>query len=113
MTGLLVVEGFWDALRLKELGEFPIGITSNQMTDHQLDKVTMLANQRGLGRVNLMYDANSEGDRGAKEDLWKLNERQIDTRIVWSQRMHGGNFANREPESLTSDEWDAIKMTLA
>ena len=52
-----------------------------------------------------MFDCEDTGDEGAKEALWLLAQRGLDVRLAWSKAMHGGQFAGRQPESLTADEW--------
>jgi len=44
----------------------------------------------------------------AGESDWRLNEAQLDVRLGWSREMFGGQFANRQPEQLTAEEWSRI-----
>ena len=53
-------------------------------------------------------DANGPGDDGAKETLWRMHEKGIDAYLVWSRRKLAGKYADREPESLTAEEWADI-----
>ena len=54
-----------------------------------------------------MHDADSPGDDGAKETLWKLHERDVNAYLVWSRRKEG-KYADRQPESLSDEEWKEI-----
>ena len=110
--GLVVVEGFNDRLRLKSLGVPAVAIMSNRVTDEQVEKLSRLAEQHAEGRLNLMWDANVRGDEGVKEALWVLSQSGLATRLVWSRAMFGGRFADREPESLSEEEWSDIALSL-
>ncbi len=57
---------------------------------------------------DIMHDADQKGDEGAKETLWRMHEVGIDAYLVWSRKMHGGRFADRQPESLSDDEWISV-----
>jgi hypothetical protein len=35
-------------------------------------------------------------------------QRQLDVRLGWSLRMHGGAFKSRQPEDLSGSEWNAV-----
>jgi len=52
-----------------------------------------------------MHDADGPGDDGAKESLWRLHEHGLEAYLVWSSRRFGGNYAGRQPESITTEEW--------
>ena len=58
--------------------------------------------------MTLMFDCEPAGDEGAKEALWLLGQRSLDVRLAWSQAMHGGTFAGRQPESMTREEWEEV-----
>jgi 5S rRNA maturation endonuclease (ribonuclease M5) len=103
--GLIVVEGFNDVLGLDALGVPAVAIMSNKITEQQVTKIDRWAKSLSAGRVSLLFDANGPGDEGAKEAHWLLAQRGLDVRLGWSQTMHGGAFAGREPENLTPDEW--------
>lgn len=104
--GVIVVEGFNDVLALDALGVPAVAICSNRITEEQAAKVIRFAKHFGQGRISLMFDCEGTGDDGAKEALWLFSERgpDIDVRLAWSQAMHGGQFAGRQPESLSRDE---------
>jgi 5S rRNA maturation endonuclease (ribonuclease M5) len=106
--GLIVVEGFNDVLGLDALGIPAVAIMSNKITEHQVAKVERFAKTLAGGRVSLLFDADAAGDEGAKEAHWLLAQCGLDVRLGWSQTMHGGKFAGRQPENLTNDEWANI-----
>jgi hypothetical protein len=67
--------------------------------------------QLGGGRVALMLDCDAEGENGAKQAVWELSQ-QAGVRVVWSRSMYGGKFKDRQPESLTQEEWETIAASL-
>lgn len=105
--GIIIVEGFNDVIALDNLAVPSVGICSNKITEAQVGKVEKWARQLAGGKVSLFFDADSAGDDGAKEALWLLSERGLDARLGWSQRMHGGTFAGKQPENITLAEWNA------
>ncbi|MDA1054219.1 MAG: toprim domain-containing protein [Planctomycetota bacterium] len=109
---MLIVEGFWDVLRLRELGIAGVGIMSNHITDEQLACVVEMARATTTGRVGIMFDADEKGDEGAKDALWKQSELGLPTRLVWSRRMFDAEFNGKEPESISQDDLTAIAMYL-
>ena len=68
-NGLLIVEGFWDVLRLRQLSIASVGIMSNHITDEQLARVVKMAQTKAAGRIAIMFDADEKGDEGAKDAL--------------------------------------------
>ena len=111
--GILVVEGFNDAIALDALGIPAIGMMSNRMTEAQVEKLALWARRLAGGKVSLMLDCQETGDDGAKEAAWQLLQRGLDVRLAWSQAMHEGRFCGRQPESLTREEWEeAIEPAL-
>jgi len=108
--GIIVVEGFNDVIGLDNLGVPSVGLCSNRMTEQQAEKVARWARQVAGGKVTLLLDCDDTGDDGAKEALWLLAQRSVDVRLGWTQAMHGGVFRGRQPEQLTSEEWqEAIR----
>lgn len=111
--GLVVVEGPNDVIRLDCLNVGAVGLCSNQATDTQVSKIVTFAKQVAGGQVVLLPDCDSEGEAGFKDLLWKLNEHQgIHVRLGWSSAMFDSQFANRQPESLTTQEWSEISAPL-
>jgi hypothetical protein len=106
--GILIVEGFNDVIGLDNLGIPAVAICSNRITAPQVEKIAYWAGRLADGKVSLMFDCEPTGDEGAKEALWLLVQRSLDVRLAWSQAMHGGTFAGRQPESITQQEWDEV-----
>ena len=111
--GPIICEGFNDVLALDQLAIPAVAIMSNRMTVEQVAKIERWSRQLAQGRVSLFFDADGPGDEGAKEALWLLTERGLDVRLAWSRASHGGQFAGRQPEQLSREEWDqAIRARL-
>ena len=107
-NGLLLVEGFTDRIRLHELGVMSVAMMSNKLTDDQTKRLIEYAREKANGRVGIMHDTDEKGDEGAKESLWRLHNAGIDAYLVWSRDKYSGRFADRQPESLTDDEWQGL-----
>ena len=110
--GLTITEGFNDVLRLRALGVPSVGIMSNRMTSEQVAKSAHLARELADGKLNLMFDANPQGDEGAKETLWQLAQSGLNVKLSWSSQMYARRFRDWEPESITSEDWNEIEATL-
>jgi 5S rRNA maturation endonuclease (ribonuclease M5) len=111
--GILVVEGFNDVIGLDAIGVPSVAIMSNKITEQQVAKVERWARALAGGRVSVVFDADPAGDDGAKEAHWQLAQRGLDVRLGWSRAMHGGRFTDRQPETLTREEWEqAIRPTI-
>ncbi len=111
--GPIVCEGFNDVLALDQLGIPAVAIMSNKITAEQVTKIERWARQLANGRVSLLFDADGPGEEGAKEALWFLAERNLDVRVGWSSSLFKGQFADRQPEHLSRDEWEqAIRPRL-
>jgi len=111
--GILVVEGFNDVIGLDNLAIPAVAICSNKITAAQVAKLTQWARHLAGGKVSLLFDCEPTGDDGAKEALWLLSQQGLDVRLAWSLTMHGGQFADRQPESLTREEWEsALRPTI-
>ena len=104
--GILVVEGFNNVIGLDSIGVPAVAILSNKITEEQVAKVERFARMLAGGKVSILFDADQAGDDGAKEAHWLLAQRGLDVRLGWSRAMHGGHFADRQPETLTSEEWE-------
>ncbi len=85
-----------------------VAMMSNQLTDAQTDKLVLYAQQYGNGRVGIVHDADDQGDAGAKESLWRLHQAGIDAYLVWSRQKFEGRYTDRQPESLSDNEWNEI-----
>lgn len=103
--GIIVVEGFNGVIALDTLQVPAVAIMSNKITEQQIAKIERFAKMLGSGKVTILFDADDAGDEGAKEALWLLAQRGLDVRLGWSKAMHGGQFAGRQPETLTAEDW--------
>ena len=106
--GVLLVEGFTDRIRLHQLDVASVAMMSNQLTDAQTQKLIEYAHKYGHGRVGVMHDADEKGDEGAKESLWRLHKGGVDAYLVWSREKFEGRYADRQPESLSEEEWNQV-----
>ncbi len=111
--GLAVVEGPNDVIRLDCLNVAAVGLCSNKATDEQIDKISRFAKQVAHGKVVLLPDTDAEGEEGFRELLWKLHQLDgLTIRLGWSTETHGKRFANRQPESLSIEEWNLLQQRL-
>ncbi len=95
---------------LDNLGIPALAIMSNRITAGQVEKITRWSQQLASGKVTLLFDCEQTGDDGAKEALWLLTQRGLNTRLGRTQAMHGGAFQGRQPENLTRKEWEQIML---
>jgi hypothetical protein len=109
--GLLVVEGPNDVIALDVLHVPVVGLCSNIITDEQVEKVKRLAYAVAGGVVTLLLDCDNEGESGAKLALVEIAQK-CPVRLAWSSSMHGGAFKGRQPESLSREEWEKIRLAL-
>ena len=106
-VGLVIVEGQWDVVRLDQFNAFAEGLCMNRATDEQVAKMVRHARVAAGGRIWLMPDNDSEGEKGFKELLWKLSTIEgITARSVWSRDAFGGSVDNMEPEDVTPELWN-------
>lgn len=110
--GLILTEGFTDRIRLHQLGVMSVAMMSNQLTDAQTQKLIRFASDYAGGRVGIMHDADNKGDEGAKESLWRLHNGGVDAYLAWSRSKFNGKFIDRQPESLTDEEWEEIARAI-
>jgi 5S rRNA maturation endonuclease (ribonuclease M5) len=110
-VGLIVVEGPNDVIALDALGVPAVGLCSNRLTKEQSAKLVRFAKFVSRGRVVLLLDCDPPGEAGAKEALWQL-ALHCDVRLGWTATAHDGRFRGRQPESLTAEEWEAIRTSL-
>ena len=98
--GIVVVEGFGDVLGLDSLGVPAFGVYDLDVSDEQVKGITRLAREFGSNQVKLMFSVNERGDRRAKEALWKLAQLGLDTRVLWSSEIQGGQYHGLAPSFL-------------
>ncbi|MBI2805224.1 MAG: hypothetical protein HYX68_09630 [Planctomycetes bacterium] len=106
--GLILVEGPNDVIRLSTLGVPAVGLCSNTITREQAMKAAMLAREMSNGIVTVLLDCDPEGLAGMKQCLGYISQ-LTPVRLAWSDRMFGGKFKDRQPESLTIEEWQEIE----
>jgi hypothetical protein len=108
---LLIVEGPNDAIRLSLLGVPAVAICSNRISGEQSNKLAGWLG--GLGNISatLLFDLDSEGVTGMQQALWEIAQR-CPAQVGWTRAMVVGRFANRQPESLSIDEWNEISRRL-
>jgi hypothetical protein len=105
--GLLLVEGPNDVIRLDTLGVPAVALCSNTITREQTEKVASIAGELGCGVVTVFLDCDDEGLNGMRQCLGYLAQR-TPVRLAWTDRMYGGKFKGKQPESLTIQEWTEI-----
>ena len=103
-TGLVVVEGPNDAIRLQLLAVPTVALCSNTITREQVERIAQLVDDCRLQYASLMLDCDEEGINGSRQALPLLAER-VPVRLAWSNTTAGGKFKGRQPESLTAEEW--------
>jgi 5S rRNA maturation endonuclease (ribonuclease M5) len=106
--GLVLVEGPNDVIRLDTLGVPSVALCSNNITREQAVKAAALAKELANGIVTIFLDCDEEGINGMKQCLGYLAQ-LTPVRLAWTDRMFGGRFKGKQPESLTIDEWGEIQ----
>lgn len=106
-TGIILVEGPNDVINLHTLGVPALAICSNTITETQADKLATLANEIPSGYVSVMFDLDHAGENGAKQTVLELAKR-CRVRLAWSNDLADGQFRNRQPESVTAEDWDIM-----
>jgi 5S rRNA maturation endonuclease (ribonuclease M5) len=109
--GLILVEGPNDVIRLDTLGVSAAGLCSNNITREQAEKAAKLARELGNGIITVLLDCDPEGENGMKQCLGYLSQ-LIPVRLAWTSRMFAGQFKDRQPESLTLEEWREVEAFL-
>ena len=109
--GVILCEGPNDVIRLGTLGVPAVGLCSNMITREQAAKAAALAHQFAGGIVTVFLDCDPEGENGAKRSLGYLAQ-LVPVRLAWTSSMYGGKYKNRQPESLTEQEWAEIAAFL-
>jgi 5S rRNA maturation endonuclease (ribonuclease M5) len=109
--GILVVEGMNDVVRLDALETPAVAVMSNRITRHQVEKIVRWTRQLAGGKVSLMFDNDDAGQDGAKQAVWELSQ-HVAVQAAWSAEMFDGQFAGREPESLSPEEWQTVRDSL-
>jgi len=92
--GLVVVEGFWSALRWHQAGYPAVGLMGCDMSDCQLDRIASMTS-----RVWLMLDNDDAGLKAREKVALKLAGK-VAVRIV----NYPDNTPHTQPEDFTTDE---------
>jgi len=108
---LPLVEGPNDVIRLSLLDVPAVALCSNRITREQAEKVGKLVRERACGTVGIFLDADEEGLNGMRQCLGFIAQ-VAPVRLLWTDRMFGGKFKGRQPESLTLEEWQEIHAYL-
>jgi 5S rRNA maturation endonuclease (ribonuclease M5) len=109
--GLIVVEGSNDVIRLATLGVPAVGLCSNTITREQAEKAARVARELAGGIVTVFLDCDPEGENGMRQCLGYLSQ-VTPVRLAWTTKMYGGKFKDRQPESLTLQEWQEVEEYL-
>jgi 5S rRNA maturation endonuclease (ribonuclease M5) len=106
-TGIVLVEGPNDVINLHSLGIPALAVCSNLITETQADKLVELANGIFSGFISVMFDLDKEGVIGAKQAVLELAKR-CKVKLAWSNELADGKFKDRQPESVTREEWNSV-----
>lgn len=104
---LFIVEGPNDVIRLSLLDAPAVAVCSNRVTAEQVAKLAHWANELGAISLTLLFDLDAEGETGMQQALWQLAQR-CPIRLAWSRAQFSSGFCDRQPESLTAEEWRTI-----
>lgn len=105
--GLVLVEGPNDVIRLDTFGVPAVALCSNNITREQAVKAAQLAKELANGIVTIFLDCDEEGLNGMKQCLGYLAQ-LTPVRLAWTDRMFGGKFKGKQPESLMIQDWQEI-----
>lgn len=107
---LLLVEGPNDRIALSTIGVDAFAICSNVITREQAKRTSDKARKIGVP-VGVLFDNDVEGENGARTSIPLLAE-YGPVQFAWSPSMFGRQFKNRQPESLSREEWQMIRDRL-
>jgi hypothetical protein len=105
---LLAVEGPNDAICLGLLDVPAVAVLSNRITTEQAEKLARWSAELGDVPITLLFDLDPEGETGMQQALVELAQR-CPVRLGWSRSLFGGHFKDRQPESLSDEEWQTIR----
>ena len=106
--GLVLVEGPNDVIRLATLGVPAVALCSNSITRDQAAKAAQLARECADGVVTVLLDCDEPGHAGMRNCLGYLAP-LVPVRLGWMDKMFGGKFKGRQPESLSEEEWMELR----
>ena len=98
--GLIIVEGFFDCMRLHQAG-IPnvVALMGSSLSDEQEAQIVAAVGPRG--RVALMFDEDGAGWRGREEALTQLSSR-VHVKVI------GLGDEGMQPDGLSDDELRAV-----
>lgn len=111
--GLMIVEGMNEVLRMDSLGACALGLCGSSATDEQVTTAAQNAEIVAANRVVLFPDCDEPGETAFRELLWRLCELGCHVRLACSSRMFAGDFAGKQPENVSSEEWAMIDANLS
>lgn len=103
---LLLVEGPNDRIALGTIGVDAFAVCSNVITREQAKRASEKAREIGVP-VGVLFDNDAEGENGARTSIPLLAE-YGPVQYAWSPLMFGGQFKNRQPESISQEEWQQV-----
>lgn len=103
---LLLVEGPNDRIALSTIGVDAFAICSNVITREQAKRASEKAREIGVP-VGVLFDNDVQGENGARQSISLLAEHGP-VLFVWIRSMFKKQFKNRQPESLSREEWEVI-----
>jgi 5S rRNA maturation endonuclease (ribonuclease M5) len=107
---LIVVEGPNNTLRLAALNVPALAVCSNRITREQAERVGRWCRELGVTAA-VLFDGDTEGEAGAQQAVGELAH-HCPVRLGWSRGMFSGRFKDRQPESLTDEEWEELRGNL-
>jgi len=99
-----------DVIALEAIGALAVGLCANAVTAEQADEIAMFSQEVG-SIITVMFDCTEEGSLAARVAIVELAQ-HCPVRLAWSPAMHAGAFKGRKADSLTSEEWEGIRILL-
>ena len=100
-----------DVIRLDSLETPSVAVMSNRITGQQVKKIVRWARRLAGGKISVMFDNDEGGQEGARQAVWELSQ-HVPVQTAWSVEMFDGRFADRQPESLSLEEWQTVRESL-
>jgi hypothetical protein len=107
-SGLFVVPGPNDVIALDSLGTSAVGLCDTTVTEDQAEKIAAFVKELGCV-ATVMFDCTEVDELAARVAVVELAQR-CPVRLAWSPVRHGGAFKGRKMDSLTSEEWEQIRL---
>lgn len=110
-VGLFIVPGPNDVIALDVLGSSAVGLCGTTVTPEQTEKIAAFVREAGCV-ATVMFDCNAAGELAARVVVVALAQ-ACPVRLAWSPQMHGGSFNGRRVDSLTPEDWERVRGSLA